>query len=67
MINTFYLNSNAILRCKLINKFYNLYFELHISFYKDSQKYVLIKPNLLKGNKLIFMKLFEKIKNELLK
>ena len=66
MINTFYSNSSVILRCKLVNKICNLYFELHISFNKDSQKYVTIKPNLLKGNKLIFMKLFEKIKNELI-
>ena len=66
MINTFYSNSNVILRCKLINKLCNLYFELNISLYKDSQKYVLIKPYLLKGNKIFFMKLFEKIKNELL-
>ena len=66
MINTFYSNSNVILRCKLINKLCNLYFELNISFFKDSQKYVLIKPYLLKGNKIFFMKLFEKIKNELL-
>ena len=66
MINTFYSNSNVILRCKLINKLCNLYFELNISFYKDSQKYVLIKPYLLKGNKIFFMKLFEKIKSELL-
>ena len=66
MINTFYSNSNVVLRCKLINKLCNLYFELHISSNKESQKYVLIKPNLLKGNKLFFMKLFGKIKDELL-
>ena len=66
VINTYYSNSSAILRCKLVNKLCNLYFELHINFYKDSKKYFLIKPNLLKGNKLFFMKLFEKIKNELL-
>ena len=65
MINTFNSNSSVILRCKLVNKLCNLYFELHVSFCKDSQKYVLIKPNLLSGNKSHFMKLFEKIKNEL--
>ena len=66
MINTFYSNSNVVLRCRLVDKLYNLYFELNISIFKDSQKYVIIKPNLLKGNKIIFMKLFEKIKNELI-
>ena len=65
IINTFNSNSNVILRCKLVNKICNLYFELHISFCKDSQKYVLIKPNLLSGNKSFFMKFFEKFKNEL--
>ena len=65
IINTFNSNSNVILRCKLVNKICNLYFELHISFCKDSQKYVLIKPNLLSGNKSLFMKFFEKFKNEL--
>ena len=66
IINTFYSNSSIILRCKLINKLCNLYFELHISFCKESQKYVLIKPNLLSGNKLFFMKLFSNLKSELL-
>ena len=66
MINTFYTNNNVILRCKLTNKICNLYFELQISLYQESQKYLIIKPNLLKGNKLFFMKIFEKIKNDLL-
>ena len=66
VINTYYSNSSAVLRCKLVNKLCNVYFELHINLYKDYQKYVLIKPKLLKGNKLFFMKLFEKIKNELI-
>ena len=67
VISTYYSNSCAILRCKLVNKLCNIYFELHINLYKDSQKYFIIKPRLLKGNKLFFMKLFEKIKNELIK
>ena len=66
IINTLYSNSSIILRCKFVNKICKIYFELHISFCKDSQKFVLIKPNLLNGNKLFFMKLFEKIKNELI-
>ena len=65
-INTYYSNSSIVLRCKLINKLCNLYFELHISLCKDSQKYVIIKPNLLNGNKLFFMKLFSNLKSELL-
>ena len=66
IINTFYSNSSVVLRCRLVDKLYNLYFELNISVVKDSQKYLLIKPNLLKGNKSFFMKLFEEIKNELI-
>ena len=65
IINTFNSNSSIILRCKVVNKLCNLYFELHVSFCKDSQKFVIIKPNLLSGNKLLFMKLFEKVRNEL--
>ena len=65
IINTFNSNSSVILRCKVVNKLCNLYFELHVSFCKDTQKYVIIKPNLLSGNKLLFMKLFQKVKNEL--
>ena len=65
IINTFNSNSSVILRCKVVNKLCNLYFELHVSFCKDSQKFVIIKRNLLSGNKLLFMKLFEKVRNEL--
>ena len=65
ILNTFTSNSSVILRCKVVNKLCNLYFELHVSFCKDSQKFVIIKPNLLSGNKLLFMKLFEKVRNEL--
>ena len=65
IINTFNSNSSVILRCKVVNKLCNLYFELHVSFCKDSQKFVIIKPKLLSGNKLLFMKLFEKVRNEL--
>ena len=55
-----------ILKCKCINKMYNLIFELHVSSFNDAKNYILIKPSLLKGNKMIFFELFEKVKNELL-
>ena len=58
--------SGIILKCKTMNKIYNLDFEIHISPFNDDKKYSLIKPNLIKGNNVMFFELYEKLKNELL-
>ena len=66
-INVNTSQSGVIIKCKFINKFANISFELHVSSFNDAKNYVLIKPSLIKGNKYIFIELFGKIKAELLK
>ena len=66
LINIINSYCGIILKCKCINKIYNFIFELHVSSFNDAKNYILIKPSLLKGNKMIFFELFEKVKNELL-
>ena len=67
MITVTNLYSNIIIKCKFINKLFNLSFELNISSFNDVENYILIKPRLLKGNRWNFVDIFQKIKNELLK
>ena len=66
IINVAVSYSGAILKCKNFNKNNNFSFELHISSFKDIKNYSLIRPTLIKGNSLVFLELFEKMKNELL-
>ena len=66
IINVDISYSGAILKCKNFKKINNLSFDLHISSFKDIKNYALIRPTLIKGNNLLFLELFEKLKNELL-
>ena len=58
--------SSVIIKCRFINRLFNLNFELHISPFNEATNYILIKPNLIKGNSLTFVDFFDKIKKELL-
>ena len=66
VINVVVSYSGAILKCKNFNKINNLNFELHVSSFKDIKNYALIRPTLINGNNMVFLELFEKLKNELL-
>ena len=66
IINVVVSYSGAILKCKNFNKINNLNFELHVSSFKDIKNYALIRPTLINGNNMVFLELFEKLKNELL-
>ena len=57
-INVAYSLSCVIIKCKLVNKSVNLSFELHISKFNDAKNYVLIKPNLLKGEYSLLLYIF---------
>ena len=67
MITVTSLNSSFLIKCRCVNKLFNLSFELNISPFNDVKNYVLIKPNLIKGNRMAFVDLFQKIKNEILR
>ena len=67
IINVHKSYSGVVLKCKFINKYSNISFELNVSSFNEAKNYVLIKPSLLKGNKFIFIELFGNIKTELLK
>ena len=58
--------SSIIIKCKFVNRLFNLNFELHISPFNEVTNYILIKPSLQKGNSLTFVDFFDKIKKELL-
>ena len=66
IINVESSNSEMKLKCKIANKFFKILFELHISTFKDAKNHVLIKPELIKGNKAGFLEIFGKFKNQLL-
>ena len=58
--------SSVIIKCRFVNRLFNLNFELHISPFNEATNYILIKPSLKKGNSLTFVDFFDKIKKELL-
>ena len=58
--------SSFIIKCRFVNRLFNLNFELHISPFNEDTNYILIKPSLKKGNSLTFVDFFDKIKKELL-